>query len=91
MIVEYKDNAIALIVVGTITLIISRFVPKIFGGFPELDIVLVWICSVGGAIAFVSGCTFYAKSKGYHRAWGLLGWFFYLGLLILVIFPDRHK
>ena len=52
---------------------------------------------LGGAIYplsplfFIYGLCCYAKGKGYHGAWGLLGLFTLVGLIILACFPDRHK
>jgi hypothetical protein len=44
-----------------------------------------------GLIPFIYGCCCYAKGKGYHGAWGLLGIFFIFGLIALVCFPDKNK
>jgi hypothetical protein len=44
-----------------------------------------------GIIPFVYGLCCYAKGKGYHGAWGLVGLLTIIGLIILVCFPDRHK
>jgi len=40
---------------------------------------------------WIFGICCYAKGKGYHGAWGLLGVFTLIGLIILACFPDRHK
>lgn len=44
-----------------------------------------------GIIPFVYGIWAYAKGKGYHGGWGLLGGFFPFFLIILFFFPDKHK
>jgi hypothetical protein len=44
-----------------------------------------------GLLPFIYGLCCYAKGKGYHGAWGLLGLLTIIGLIILVCFPDRHK
>ncbi|MBN1392042.1 MAG: hypothetical protein JW947_04480 [Sedimentisphaerales bacterium] len=44
-----------------------------------------------GLIPFIIGCCYYAKGKGYHGAWGLLGIFVIFGLFALVCFPDKNK
>ena len=44
-----------------------------------------------GIIFFFYGLYNYAKGKGYHGAWALLGFLSIIGLIILVSFPDRHK
>lgn len=42
-----------------------------------------------GSISFLWGCCCYAKGKGYHALVGLLGLFWLLGLIVLVVLPDR--
>jgi hypothetical protein len=44
-----------------------------------------------GAFAYISGLGFFAKSKGWHPAWGLLGVFSLLGLIALQFFKDKTK
>jgi len=44
-----------------------------------------------GIIPFVYGIWAYAKAKGYHGGWGLLGGIFPFFLIILFFFPDKHK
>ena len=44
-----------------------------------------------GVIPFVYGCCCYAKGKGHHGAWGLLGLLSILGLIILICFKDMRK
>ena len=47
-----------------------------------------------GLIGFVlcfAGCCFYAKAKGYHVAYGLLGFLGILGLIVLVLLRDKTK
>jgi dipeptide/tripeptide permease len=40
---------------------------------------------------FIYGCVNYVKAKGWHWAFGLLGVFSLLGLLILYFLPDKNK
>lgn len=42
-----------------------------------------------GSMSFLWGCCCYAKGKGYPALVGLLGLFWLLGLIVLVILPDR--
>ena len=42
-------------------------------------------------VLFIFGCCLYAKGKGYHPAFGLLGLLHLPGLIILVLFPDKHR
>ena len=44
-----------------------------------------------GGVLIVVGCCFYAKSKGYNGAWGLLGLLSIIGLLILICMKDKEK
>lgn len=48
------------------------------------------IALIGGVLLIV-GLSFYARAKGYHGAWGLLGLLSCLGLLILALMPDKLK
>lgn len=44
-----------------------------------------------GLAVFIWGCCNYAEGKGYHAALGLLGLLSCLGLIILVVLPDKHR
>lgn len=46
---------------------------------------------VAGWAAFIWGCTEYARGKGHSPWFGLLGLLSILGLIVLVLMPDRHK
>jgi hypothetical protein len=46
---------------------------------------------VAGAVAFIWGCSEYAKGKGYSGWFGLLGLLSILGLIVLAVMPDQHK
>ena len=63
--------------------------PKIGSGF------LVSLVGLGlsilSMVLFIWGCCCYAKGKGHHGAWGLLGLLFIPGLIILSFFRDMHK
>jgi hypothetical protein len=43
------------------------------------------------AALFVLACADYAKSKGLHPAFGLLGLASIFGLMVLSFWPDRYK
>jgi hypothetical protein len=47
--------------------------------------------SILSMVLFIWGCCCYAKGKGHHGAWGLLGFLFIPGLIILTFFRDMHK
>ena len=63
--------------------------PKIGAGF------LVSLVGLGlsilSMVLFIWGCCCYAKGKGHHGAWGLLGLLYVPGLIILSFFRDMHK
>jgi drug/metabolite transporter (DMT)-like permease len=50
-----------------------------------------WLMVVFGAAVFVWGSCALAESKGYSRAWGLLGLASLLGLILLGLFPRLEK
>ena len=50
------------------------------------------MAKIAGAIMFIWGCSNYALGKGYSRGWGAVaGLLSCLGLIILVLLPDRRK
>ncbi|MEW6352612.1 MAG: hypothetical protein AB1646_26495 [Thermodesulfobacteriota bacterium] len=63
-----------------------------FGNDPgETERALAGLLWLGATVPFVLGCCAYAKGKGYESAWGILGLFCWFGLLVLALFPDRHR
>ena len=46
---------------------------------------------LAGSVAFIWGCCNYAQGKGHHWALGFLGLLSCLGLIVLVLLPDKHK
>jgi len=53
---------------------------------------LGWGMLLGFAAIFLVGATVWAGAKGYHPILGfVLGWIGPIGLLILVILPDRSR
>lgn len=83
MLSSYKTKTNLYIGCGILLQIARAF---IFGDSP-----LGELLGVGGAILFLVGCCCYAKAKGHHAAWGLLGLLSILGLIILICFRDRNK
>jgi hypothetical protein len=57
----------------------------------RMDGFLGLIIGLAGTAAFLWGCFNYAKGKGYPSLLGLLGLLSCIGLLILVVLPDKHK
>ena len=86
MIKAYKTKTNLYIGGGILAFAISRFVDP-----SELGLI-VQLLSVAAPILLVIGCAYYAKAKGHHPAWGLLGllpWF--IGLVALISFKDNTK
>lgn len=86
MLNEYKKRTNIFIGIGFVLQILYYLTKteeaNIFG------VILLW----GGIILFTVGCWNYAKGKGYHGAYGLLGLIFNIfGLIILASMPDKHK
>lgn len=49
------------------------------------------IIFIGGLSIFLWGCGQYAMAKGYSPWFGALGLLSIIGLIVLVLFPDKHK
>ncbi|MBI5779423.1 MAG: hypothetical protein HZA49_08200 [Planctomycetes bacterium] len=89
MLVEYKNNAISGIVGGMFVL---GGVYQVRSMHPTTVPPLLTLgISIIGIVLWIWGCFAYAKGKGYSKYWGLLGFLYLLGLLILALFPDKHK
>ena len=86
MIPEYKTKTNIWVAVGlglqAASMLLSRY------GVPPVAALVVRLV---GFLVLIGGCFYYAQAKGYSRWWGLLGLFNLLGLLLLVLFRDRHK
>ena len=44
-----------------------------------------------GGVCCIWGCGQYAKAKGHSPYWGVLGLLSIIGLIVLVLFSDKHK
>lgn len=86
MLKEYKGKTNLFILLG----IAVQFGGAIIASAVGSDVLSV-LFRIGGAILFVTGCCYYAKGKGYHVAWGLLGLLSLIGLLVLVCLRDKNK
>jgi hypothetical protein len=88
MLREYKKKTNIGVGLGILVQIIGRIAIESGGdGGAVIGLVLVLV----GLGLFIWGCISYSKGKGHHAAWGLLGLLSIIGLIILVLFPDRHK
>lgn len=71
-------------------MIVSRMV--VMGdSLPQWLLTVSSIVSTPSAIVVVVGLCYFARGKGYHPAWGLLGIASFLGMGILCLFPDKTK
>ena len=70
-----------------IGLIAAIFLPNL----PDLANLLGLVLKFSCLGTFIWGCVELAKAKGYHPAWGALGILTLLGLLILIILPNKNK
>ena len=86
MLKEYKGRTNLFILLG----IAVQFGGAVIASTMGSDMLSV-LFRIGGAIFFITGCCYYAKGKGYHVAWGLLGLFSLIGLLVLVCLRDKNK
>ncbi len=91
MLPEYKKKtfigiglAILITIVIGFMLAVSQFISK--GAYSAPKVIYI----IPGFPAIYGLCC-YAKGKGYHWAWGLLGLLNIIGLIILISFPDRYK
>lgn len=86
-IAEYKKKANIGIALAIITAVVLGFIAYRVGA-PNKALDIIFVLPM---FLFIYGLCCYAKGKGYHGAWGLLGLFTLIGLIILVCLPDRHK
>lgn len=49
------------------------------------------LMSIGGLAAFIWGCMAIAKGKGYSPWIGLVGFLWILGVVPLLLLPDKHR
>ena len=87
MLAEYKSKTNIGIAIGLILEIVGNVIRM---QMPNLAMVGAIIALVG-AVFFIWGCMNYAVGKGYSQFLGLLGLFSCIGLLILVLLPDKNK
>ena len=88
MLKEYKRKTNIGAGVGLVAVALGNYVVRTgsFGG-PVVGLIL-WLI---GVPLFLWGCGQYARGKGYSPYWGALGLLYILGLLVLVLMPDRNK
>jgi hypothetical protein len=64
---------------------------QVLGNSLANNSLLGWFVFGAGFILFIWGCGQYAKGKGYSAYFGALGLLSIVGLVVLVVFPDKFK
>jgi hypothetical protein len=82
MLAEYQKKSNYGIAIGILLQIAS---------IPFSENILGFLLLVAGMLLLLYGCCCYAMGKGYHGILGGLGILSLLGLIILVLLPDKHK
>jgi TRAP-type C4-dicarboxylate transport system permease small subunit len=88
MLPEKKTNTNIGVGIGLLLQVIGRVLAAFVGG--PVGILGV-ILALAGLILFIWGCMNYAEGKGYSKWLGLLGLLSCIGLLVLVVLPDKNK
>ena len=81
MLQEYKTKTNLFILLGIIAQVVGKMMSQDIGS----------LIALAGVVLFIIGCSYYAKGKGHHGAWGLLGLLSIVGLLVLVCMRDKHS
>jgi hypothetical protein len=84
MLAEYRSKTNLFIGVGIALKIVGNLIAR---SSPLIG----WLIAATGGVLFIVGCCFYAKAKGYHGAVGLLGLLSCIGLIVLILLPDKFK
>lgn len=87
MLPEKKTNTNIGVGVGILLQIIGRVMMMQGDSMATIGLLV----SLVGTGAFIWGCINYAQGKGYPWALGLLGLLSCLGLIVLVVIPDKNK
>jgi hypothetical protein len=89
MLKEYEKKTNIGIGLGIVLQLVARF-----GLMSQSNVAIYYVglaVALGGIALCIWGCCCYAKGKGHHPAWGILGLLSLIGLIVLVCFSDRHK
>ena len=92
MIAEKQKNSNIGVGAGIVVQIAGRVLAGVGGQSQNVflsgaGVVLV----LAGAVLFIWGCFNYSEGKGYSPWLGLLGLLSCLGLIVLVLLPDKYK
>lgn len=87
MLEEYKKKTN----IGVGAGIVLQLVGRSLQNQGESMVLIGYLLILAGFIAFIWGCASYAQGKGYSHWFGALGFLSILGLIVLVLMPDKHK
>lgn len=87
MLAEYRTKTNIGVGIGFVLQLAGRF---LLMANKDLAIIAL-ILTVVGAVVFIWGCMNYTMGKGYSKWLGLLGLLSCIGLIVLVVLPDRNK
>lgn len=79
--------------IGFLLILGSIFVPLLVDEMrlpAEVGLIAALAVRLVGIVLWIWGLRHYAMSKGYHPAWGFLGLLSIIGLLILVVLPNKY-
>jgi hypothetical protein len=87
MLAEYKNKTNIGVAIGLILEIAGQVINR---QMPDLILVGSIIILIG-VVFFIWGCMNYCAGKGYPKVLGLLGLLSCIGLIVLVVLPDKNK
>lgn len=85
MITRYNNISLALGIPGIVLQIAGRVWAM---NLPPQQTLLPVLVMILGTALLIAGLVFYAKAKGRHPAWGLMGLLSIIGLIVLACLPD---
>ena len=87
MIKEYNRKSFYFGIPGIILQIAGQLMRDSTGGITSLGSVI----SLAGTALLITGLVFYAKAKGRHPAWCLMGLLSIIGIIILALLKDKSS
>lgn len=84
MLPQYKRNTNIGVGIGIVLQVAGRTMAE--RGTPDIGLIVALV----GVAVFIWGCGQYAKGKGYSAWFGALGLLSIIGLIVLVVMPDKH-
>jgi hypothetical protein len=90
MIAGEKRESLALGVSGLVLQIAGNFLPMFITPTPGV-MQLRRVLLIGGTTLLIVGLLYYARAKGRHPAWGLMGFLSLIGLIVLACLKDHAR